>query len=354
MSREKRWIISALKGKPDENIGLDVDWDRAAKLADHSRIAPLLYQIAGAQAGQPGQRFKAAYLYCRVKNEILLGEFEEIARAFARRSIAVMPLKGVYLLLTSLNSMPGARIMTDIDILIQKENRAKADEELRSLSFMPGEYCENINSSMYFKKTAGVVGAVQAHLHWHISNTSEPFMARHREAVNIDEMWREARALPGKVDHIRIMSPEHGLIALSEHGLRHGFARMDLVHDIHRHISYYGDVIDWKKVSDTMVRWNMALPVHFGIAISRIIFGTRMPESASQYIKPGITAFSEKILLRNILNSDFPGESLCAFFYLAMTRGLREKLSFAGSLASYMLRKDLSNRKEYAHNNMPG
>lgn len=361
MSREKRCLVSFLNGKIDGVREESLDWDRLLKIADHSRVTPLLYQTAcphlrgGSGYEKIADRLKASYLFCRMKNEILLGEFRAIAKTFNGNNIPVMPLKGIYLILTSFDDSPGIRIMTDIDILIRKEDHAKADESIRSLSYATRQYCGNENTIMYFKEAEGGLGPLQVHIHWHISNTSEPFMARHRDTIKIDKIWRDARPLSGDGNRIITMSREHGLVALSEHGLRHGFARMDLIYDIHRHISHYGDIIDWKKVSETANRWNLGFPVHFGLRAAKIMFGTKFSDDILELFKPFNKAgFAEKMLMQSIMDNDFPSESSCALFYLAMTKGLQDKLSFAASLASYALKKRFSNRREYASDNMPG
>jgi len=89
------------------------------------------------------------------RNLFLLGEAESLAEAFAQAGVPLIFLKGTAMLLRGLVG-PGARAMTDIDILVRAGHRTAAEAAIfrrgysRLAGGEPGEYVKESRAGMFY------------------------------------------------------------------------------------------------------------------------------------------------------------------------------------------------------------
>jgi hypothetical protein len=168
-------------------------------------------------------------------------------------AVEAIPLKGLHLA-HRLYPSPGLRDMGDLDLLVRRAALRDADAELRRLGYAPDFAPDlldggTLNAVEYWRD-----GSMPVHLHWHVSNASLPhFMYR----IDVDEIWREARG--------GVMAPEHLIVTLCEHALKHSFA--ELIHMTDIELASRG--ADWKLVAETARRWGLETVVYYALVLLR-------------------------------------------------------------------------------------
>ena len=176
-------------------------------------------------------------------------------------TIEAIPLKGLYLA-HALYPSPGLRDMGDLDLLIRRSRLRDADAELRRLGYVP-----EIEPDLLAGSTLNAVeywrdGAMPVHLHWHVSNASLPhFMYR----IDADELWRDARG--------GVLAPQHLLVTLCEHALKHSFA--ELIHLTDIELASRG--VDWDLAADAARRWGLEPALHYALVLLRDLCGVESP-----------------------------------------------------------------------------
>ena len=343
MPSDKEALLDLLNGRFEKSGAGKLDWDEIVKIADSSQAAGLLFnKIKGrkdelAIPDKIYDRLQKTHQITKIRNIFILEEFEKLSRLLKEASVPFIPLKGIYLLHTLYRDDIGVRSMEDVDILIRETDVEKADAVLRAIGYHPPEHDDAIIKEglwrrpaiMYFKKSADGFRLVPVHLHWHITNISLSFFEMMGlSKIDMDEIWRGATPFDNEGSGELAMSPSHALLELCEHGLRHGFARLNLLYDIHSLVERHNASLDWQNLAGRARSWGMAVPLNAGLAITRRAFGTAIPESFSKALRPGRAPLLEKLCVGHISNDISVNENMSFFLYLAMNRRLIDKLRF--------------------------
>lgn len=185
------------------------------------------------------------------ENMAAIGKARVIFNKFKEYKIPVIVLKGLFLI-EHIYPHPAMRGLSDIDILIRKEDIFRVDTCLRVLGYMakdstperasnnpPGyleslDYCHENNSGFHL------------HVHWHLVNTSVPAYM-YAPLIPMDYVWEKAVSARIADTGVLSLCPEHAIIYLCEHALRvgHSFDRLVLICDIVMLFKTYRDRIDW-------------------------------------------------------------------------------------------------------------
>jgi hypothetical protein len=75
--------------------------------------------------------------------------------------------------------------------------------------------------------------------------------------IDVDEIWREARG--------GVMAPQHLIVTLCEHALKHSFA--ELIHLTDIELASRG--ADWNLVAETARRWGLETAVYYALVLLR-------------------------------------------------------------------------------------
>ena len=298
------------------------------------------------------------------QNLLILCQAKRLLRQLNQAGITVVVLKGLALMEHNYPSL-GMRGMSDIDILVRKDDLLKADQCLALIGYTPRDSTavkamsnpSGYLASLDYRKDS--VSFVSLHIHWHIVNTSIPatMFAGH---VDMERIWE--KSVPAEIadTEVRILSPEHTIIYLCEHALRvgHSFNRLVLVYDIFQFLktratatkpcvtehpansissryaspSRNGDIrqeraIDWDLVMKESKRFNLCRFVYCGLSIVSGYSGSPILSEITIKMKPPTQSPGEKLFLRLQLgNHRIRGSSY--LLYLAMNKGLAEKCQF--------------------------
>lgn len=315
-----------------------VDWDYFLKQLQGEDTASLVYRtlnkIEGIEHVAPCHvrgHLKDFYYSVSGKNIPMLHSLEMIAAAFNREKIEIIVFKGLALA-QSVYKDVGMRPMGDIDLLVRKEDLAKADRTLRSHGFKPefeirdfsavatGQYR---NSIVY--RSEGV-SPVSLHVHWHIVNFS-PFQLNVMKRIDMNRLWDESISMNLDNAHIRTFSLHHNIIYLCMHALNHSFHPLVRLCDINEVLRSKGEEIDWEMLVKDASAFNLSKSVYYTLYLVSGIFNADIPEEVLRRLRPRRIGLIERTFLSSVLRGTpiLTGEWLIC---LGMNESIKDRFLF--------------------------
>jgi hypothetical protein len=347
-TREDRYLVTLLfnpgKASPflrrtgDRPGCQGPDWGRLFTLAEREGVTPVLFHTiteTGLEDRVPLASYRKLsdhYHATLRRNLSLIGRLRPVLAAFRENGIACIVLKGIALAEKVYPSV-GMRGMSDIDLLLGKEDLSSADALLACLGYHPADssvakaLCNPSGylSSLEYRKPGQ---PFSLHIHWHIVNTSVPATAL---AARIDIERLRQCAIPIQVADSRafMLRPEHQVISLCEHALRvgHSFDRLILLCDLFFLLKRCGMAIDWGFLLAESRRFNLTRFVYLSLRIVAHYTGMAPSEAHLHSLCPSSLSWGERLFLRlQFSNRRIRGSSYLV--HLAMAGGLRRRIGF--------------------------
>ena len=263
---------------------------------------------------------------------LILKNLRDVLAGLRESNTPTIVLKGAALA-EDVYPSPGLRPMSDVDLLVRKDDLPRADKRLKSLGYFPvdGEVNE-INTSitgylnsLEYRREDQVFPSL--HVHWHLINSSVPTYM-FSDHVDMQKIFRAAveTKIAGVSTHV--LAPHHFLIHLCEHALRirHSLDRLILLADIAAVIRRY-DKLDWDLLVKDSFDWRLDRLVYFSLYFSSILLEAEIPDRVLRQLAPGKLTCGERIFTRLVSrNRRCPG--LSYLLYLAMNKGPLRKTRF--------------------------
>ncbi|MDQ5985434.1 MAG: hypothetical protein CSYNP_01144 [Syntrophus sp. SKADARSKE-3] len=315
---------------PDEQHTL-LDWTYLLDRLKREGIATVFYQQLQKQnkghilPSEVNNSLKQLSISILSQNLAAIGEAKKVFGRFQDKRIPLVVLKGLYML-EHIYPHLAMRGISDIDILIHKEDIFTVDDCLNELGYEPLDGTPEIAvnnppgylSSLDYFHCSG--RTLRFHIHWHLVNTSVPAYM-FAPLIDLDYIWHKTiQAKIADVD-VQILCPEHNLLYLCEHALRvgHSFDRMILVYDIVLFLKAHCH-LDWTAVWKEGERLHMERFLFLSMSIVERIAGIGMPDyiRESFYDKHRLRWGEEVFLAIHKEKRRFRGSSY--LIYLSMNR----------------------------------
>lgn len=183
------------------------------------------------------ERLEGNYTKALYHNLFMRSRTEQVLRAFEEAGIEAIPLKGV-LFAERYFGHVGARVTTDIDVLVKPEQLDRAIHCVKSLGYTEEEYIPAHFHLGFSKPSPNALFPLMVELHWDLlkANTS---------GLRIQEFWQKARPL-GDYRHIKELSGYHTFYMICLHGWRHNLSSLKYILDIIRLIDVLRDELDYR------------------------------------------------------------------------------------------------------------
>lgn len=316
-----------------------LNWNLFLEKASENRVSAVVYsKLKEIQKHIPNipstvfEELENDYYLNAVKNALIFEELGRVLQAFKKSGLKVMVLKGAALAETVYGNL-ALRPMTDIDLMVRKEDLFRIDGELKRLGYRPlDRSVDDIDlSSSYlttldYQKTS--LSSPSLHIHWHFVNSTVPSDSYIRQ-IKMEDIWQEAeRAKIAQVETL-VMAPHHFLIHLSEHALRvtHSLSKWGFFCDIQETINFYQDELDWEKLVETSLRFRLNPMVYLALFFTSKFLGTKIPEDVLLRLRPERLSLGEKIFMSFIsANRRLPG--LSYLVHLSLNKGSWPKMRF--------------------------
>jgi hypothetical protein len=297
-------LLYCLRGEPDESRAPKLeqlsnsDWNDVIQQSGRHGVAPLLYQRLKTQhlnVNIPAsimQTLRTTYLNVAGKNTRRYYELAKVLKVLQNEDIQVIVLKGAHLAEVVYESI-AIRTMSDVDILIKKNDLLKAEEKLLEMGYSSSRVDDIEVACAKHHHLPPLVkpGSAPVEIHWTIGQLTSPFI------IDVEGLWERARPTTIASVEVLALSPEDLLLHLCLHSAYQHFFEHGLrsLCDILETIRYYQDKIDWTQVEHRASQWNAKKPVYLTLRLAREIFAADVPDELLNALKP--KTFDERLMV---------------------------------------------------------
>ncbi|MBN2119697.1 MAG: nucleotidyltransferase family protein [Candidatus Omnitrophica bacterium] len=313
--------------------GSSVDWQYILNKSYREKVYPLIYRglknLNGLVPLSVREEFKRKYYANSLSNTLVFEEAEKIIAKFSEKNIKTIAIKGVFLAEHVYKNI-ALRPMSDIDLLIAKDNLKEANLLLNSLGYItPDSYFDFLKNSrilplntLMYKKERPFKYCL--HLHWHLVNTTWP-LEDLVSRIDMFSVWSKVQSTKiGGVDALALC-PEHLLIYLCLHAFIHSFDNLMRLSDIAMVLSSYAENLDWQRIDYFSREWGISGIVYFSLALTEELLGLKSLNSKyTGMLKPGFQKFIYSYLAKRGLRS----YRMCWLAFLFLQKGFSPKLRF--------------------------
>jgi hypothetical protein len=246
---------------------------------------------------------KNKYYQIAACNVCLMDQLQRITTAFEETGLSLLSTQGSSLVETVYPSL-GTRPMTDIDLLVKKEEWPEARQLLQRLGFS-----SRAGFPSFFSRQGVILD-----IHFDLGGYDRIRSRRYAVRIPHDRLWAEA--VPSADSHSRrTLSPGDTLLYLAAHLQKHSFSRLIWFLDVALLIQQHRD-ISWPVVWDRAQKFNLTKCLYFVLCYLRSVLGIELPETVDKGFKAGSLNLVERRFLRALLAGEeigLVGDLLMAF-----------------------------------------
>ena len=269
----------------------------------------------------------------------MMAQLRAILRRLNAAGIPVILLKGAALIET-VYQRAALRPMSDLDLLVRREDVARVVETLGSLGFSPDRYerrdgaLSDFENEIMLSKTKPPGGLVE--IHWSLLDSPH-----HQARIAMDWFWQTARECEVGQARAGVLSPEALLLHLCAHGWlqHHGASRLLWLHDVAEVLARYHEQIDWGVVIDRARQYDMVLALRETLMTMVRDWGACIPDDALLEVRDMEPSHGECAAVDRLAAAQ--RSSAAEFWYdLAAMSDWRARCAYAGGAlvpsATYM------------------
>lgn len=208
------------------DVADDTDWTLLLQLANWHKCTPLWYvrlrekTLLEKLPGELVEYLAELHAANVERNRVLRGALDEIVAWFVDAAIELMLLKGAAVLADDLYGDPGARLMSDLDLLVPKEQAEAAQELLLAQGYA---ICPPTEEKIVYR--------LPTDANYHLEPLHRPgtgivvevhFKVMSRQsgrALPVEQVWQERVPAPGFPDHVFLPAPGWRLLHNALHAL---------------------------------------------------------------------------------------------------------------------------------------
>jgi hypothetical protein len=271
-----------------EFLATPLQWPVIVDRTYAHEVYPLLYRSLR-ELGFPGvpepvqTELKGLYLANALRNQLLADELARLLGLLGEAGIRVVPLKGVPLA-QSLYGDPGARVCSDIDILVPPEDVVRT----RRLILANG-YSSRFSEEFFVKHQLHTTADCSlvaerppltclVEVHWTILPDSS------QDPAAVSKLWACARPADFFGVGAWDPTPEWQFLYLSVHAAYHKWNKLKWLADIHE--LCISRQLDWAQVKQDTERYELEAVAGLTLAACALLFNTPVPEDFSSYSLP--------------------------------------------------------------------
>jgi hypothetical protein len=262
-----------------------IDWRVVVQMSAWHGITPLIYR-ALEHTGFDGvprtvaHQLKARFDANAVNSLRLAAHLQTLHALLSDHGIAVIPYKGPTLAAAAYGSVI-LRMFGDLDVLVRREQLARAIEVVRAAGFRPQIAFTAAQERILAEsdRAGGFVNASGAVLlELHVAVTPRYLAAR----VDHRQLFENAELLVLGESQVRSFAPDALLLVLCLHGTKHLWARLLWVCDVAELIRNRPD-LDWCRLTMRAGEWGADRMLRLGILLAMDLLEARPPENVRQW-----------------------------------------------------------------------
>jgi hypothetical protein len=284
--------ILADSGNTNEIIGQlksfnDQDFRSFIALSNQHGVMPQVYRYVnnhGLTDQIPADIFRVFRehtLSNTTRNMLFLYEATGLFKSLTAAEIPVMGLKGIFLLDNVYKDI-SQRQMSDIDILVKRQDVMRALAIARELGYLPTTYFNSEDENIDIKHVPPLKkdDGPYLEIHWTILEENEPF------TIDTRGLWE--RAIPVRISNVNVsgLSPEDLILHLCLHLAYQHHLSIGLrgLVDIIETRKKFVDILDWEKFLGISETWGANRVVLLTFKLIEDLFQIAAPEAFSVFL----------------------------------------------------------------------
>ena len=286
----------------------NADWDMFVASARLEGVAPLLYWHLNKSDEfsifPEAVRNSLRILYSKTwtNNQRILRELERLSGLYSQAGIPLVVLKGACFCLTVYPDI-GLRPMGDLDILVQKDNLAKAVEIARKFGYADAipEASPGLNDLLSHHVRLQKSAQHSVTLEIHDSLVADKSFAY---AVPVNWFWHQTEPILDsgqfKFSTIQMLSPEAQILFASAHAmLQHGGKSVPLrwLYDLDRLIRVYSHRLNWDLILSQSKKFDWSSALNAALIQIHAYFATPIPEYVRIHLAEQSDRFQDLVSL---------------------------------------------------------
>lgn len=296
----------------DRCLDEDLNWARVAVIAEGERASPVLWKTIGPIAkgrinSEAAEHLKKSAMVYDFRMLRLESRIQNTIKVLRERDIPVLLLKGAAMVASVYGSFT-KRPMSDIDILIRREDAARARQAVIDSGWPETtdpallELLKDAHHMPHF--TDSEPTGLRVELHTHFLPLTEPFV------FDEDDLWKDSIALEGKYQGASVASPVHRLYhACLHYGWSHSlsFGAWRTFRDTDALVR--DGSFDWPAFTELARRSKGATSCYWTLRLAQRMSGVSVPDSVLVELAPPTPKSAMNALERHLININAPGEA---------------------------------------------
>ena len=273
-----------LPGSGEARSGSGEEWEAIAAEARRFGLGPLLYQRI--KLREPdlvvpppvGGKLRNDYLFSAAVNMRRVQALRPVLQALQAAGVPTIVLKGAYLAEAVYGNL-SLRPMSDLDLLVHREDMGKADAALAAAGFSAREFHISPPRDHYDFHYHDAAGSPMIEIHWEMTKPDYPFH------LDVGPLWDAA--VPARVAGVDVLalSAEDLLIHICLHAAIHRLAHGPRVLcDLAEAVSRLA--VDWDLLGKKARSAGVGRSVRLLLALTAELLQAPIPESGLQGIDP--------------------------------------------------------------------
>jgi len=300
----------------------DVPWEHLVSFAELEGVAGFLYHhlrhSSPAEPPKPTLKQLENITLQSAKNSLaIIVEARALSAMLAGAGIPVVALQGLSLI--RLYKNPRLRPLWDADVMVRKSQKGKLKKLLLEAGY---EVQINAYPDLLFRDGFCV------DIHTHILNLERIESREYIFPKDLTVMWQRAVPLFDEPCGILTLDPFDNFIALAAHALKHGYARLGWLADLHESLLELAvKPVGWEELVGRTKSWHQERIVLYAMILVEGIFQMKIPS----WVKAGLGIDGLSIFERHLIRLRLRGFSsslLCNGLWVANVRGIGRKLRF--------------------------
>lgn len=264
----------------------ELNWESIGATALRWGVAPLFYyNLRNLAPNLPYpvlQDLAMAYLIASAQNALRFSDLREALTALRTAGIEVIALKGAALAETVYPNR-SARPMSDVDILVRRENLAGARDILLSMGYISSSPLTAEAQTQISHHIQPLVSPRRTivEVHWTLARPDRPFKP------DLDGLWQRSRPTAIADVPARVLGAEDTLVYLSLQAAEDRFVRaLKYLCDIAQVVDRYHDELNWRAVTERARSWRARHSVYLALRLSRELLRAEVPDETLDTLKP--------------------------------------------------------------------
>ncbi|MEA2048518.1 MAG: nucleotidyltransferase family protein [Campylobacterota bacterium] len=285
LSNENKQFISSYLNMPDLEIKTFIT------LAKRHGVLPLVQRTleqrsheksSSKQTNQTLLRYlKSSNQYIVQKNMLISAALLQLLKLFEKHAIEVLPFKGPTLSQLLYENIT-LRQYTDLDLLIEKNDRDKAYQILQSQGYTPLYKLTTSQKAQWYKHAKDMTlfhaeKGIHIDLHWSLLDNDYPMQ------IDSSTIWANPQTVTINKQKIKTFSNNRLLFYLCIHGSKHLWERILWIKDIDMLIRT--QKIDWETIKEEVNQSDFKRMFLLGLYLSNSLFQTPLPRYFQEAIK---------------------------------------------------------------------